>query len=212
MPRNRSREPAARSHRFRVEGKHGQPHPTNPPQESSVITATRASTKSIGSRRCGRVLNPFCDLEKQCGRLRRQFYDQGQQLRKRVSRDCAGFCAGCRPILRLAARIRWLLDSPWGYCNGRVIRKREWRGRSRFQRRRPPLIPSWSFFRDRVAHSVPLAEGSRHPRDRAVGIMPSRSARCVPSRCDCPERNGGTPAGTTAYTPWVTDVSRLVRP
>jgi hypothetical protein len=60
--------------------------------------------------RCGRVLKPFCDLEKQGGRLGRQFEHDGKQLGERVSRRCAGFCAGfCAGwwrISRLVARIR----------------------------------------------------------------------------------------------------------
>lgn len=58
-----------------------------------------------------------------------QFDDKGEELGQRVSRRCAGFCAGCWLILRLAAGIRWLLDSPWGYLNGCVSRNCEWRGR-----------------------------------------------------------------------------------
>jgi hypothetical protein len=66
----------------------------------------RSSTKSTMTGRCGRVLKPFCDLEKQGGRLGRQFEHDGKQLGERVSRRCAGFCAGWWRISRLVARIR----------------------------------------------------------------------------------------------------------
>jgi len=57
------------------------------------------------------------DFQEQGRCLGRQFDDQGEELGQRVVRRCAGFCAGCWRISRLAARIRWLLDSPWGYQN-----------------------------------------------------------------------------------------------
>ena len=56
-------------------------------------------------------------MEKQGSRLGRQLYDQGQQFGQRVSRRCAGFCAGCWRLLRLAAKIWWSFVPPWGYKN-----------------------------------------------------------------------------------------------
>ena len=124
---------ATRRYRIRAERKYGEPRSTKPPQGSRVITAMRSSTKSTRARRCGRDLKPFCDLEKQGGRLGRQFEHDGKQLGERVSRRCAGFCAGCWRILRFAARILRSFGPPWGYlkrpCHSRLRVARPFRFR-----------------------------------------------------------------------------------
>lgn len=64
------------------------------------------------------------DCQEQGGRVGRQLDDQGEQLGERVSRRCAGFCAGRWRICGLAARILRSFGPPWGYLNSRILRNR----------------------------------------------------------------------------------------
>ena len=100
--------------KFRAVG-HRQRLQNSLPAPFSLESQTQTRPGSGGPQAAG-------DFQEQGRRLGRQFDDQGEQLRQRVSRRCAGFCAGCWRILRLAARIRWLLDSPWGYRNTCTLR------------------------------------------------------------------------------------------
>jgi len=48
-----------------------------------------------------------------------QLDDEGEQLRQTGSRRRTGFCSGHRRIFRIAARIRWFFDFPWGHSKSR---------------------------------------------------------------------------------------------
>jgi len=120
---------------------------------------------------------PAGDCQEQGRRFGRQFDDQGEQLGQRVSRRCAGFCAGCWWICGLAARIRWLLDSPWGYSgrsqHGRILRQRGDAAVSfSVCRRMPPSarltaeLPAKRWWRGGRAGSRPSAGSSRVSADR----------------------------------------------